>query len=408
MKNLSAVENNEEIKNMIEDFSNKTESDIRLLRLKDRKTLFSAYYDNENINIFSNKELDEIVKDTEKEGATRKYLRTGNGEMLFNTLIRDRDNNIYLLQSKHKIFYPKERRAFLWIMLFLCILIIALSAFPISRNITNPINKLIDASQKLASGKFGYSVDVKSGDEIGRLAANFNQMSERIRQLHENRKNLLADISHELRTPLARIQTDAEIIIDKNLSEEKRRDYLNDIIEEIRCMNSLIEDLFNLSKIDLGFEKLNLEDIEFSTLMNELYNQFEASIKRKNIEMEFVDRLNNQKIRADKAKIKQVISNLISNALQHTEEGGKIVITGHIVDGKIEISVKDNGKGIPEEELPKIFNRFYRVDKSRARDSGGSGLGLAICKRIIAFHKGDIRAESKLNEGTTITFTLPL
>ena len=395
------------IENMLNDFAKKTNSDLRLVRINDMKTLLTAYSDDSAISEFPDNNLSEILESTRPEGASRNYLRIGGGEMLLNIIIKNKNGDEYLLQSKHNIYYPQERRMFLWTLLLLCILVIALAAFPISRNITNPINKLIDASQKLSSGEYGYAVNVKSGDEIGRLADNFNEMSAQIQKLHENRKDLLADISHELRTPLTRIQTDAEIIIDKNLDEKKMKEYLLDISEEVKCMNDLIKDLFDLSKIDLGFEHLDIEEIDFGGIIKEICQRFESSLKYKNIELDFIDNLNSQKVKADRSKIKQVLANLMSNALYHTEKGGKITITGERITDSVRISVRDNGKGIPADELSKIFNRFYRVDKSRARNSGGSGLGLAICKKIISYHGGEIKAESKLREGTTVTFTLP-
>ncbi len=396
------------LRNLLEDFSRKTASDLRIVKMSDMKPVLSVYFDEASHSSFTNDNLEHIISTVRKDDVSRDYISEGGGEMLLNVVMTNKNKEEYLLQSKHKMYYPQERRIFLWTILFLCILVIALAAFPISRNITNPINKLIDASQKLSSGKFGYAVDIKSGDEIGRLAENFNAMSERIHQLHENRKNLLADISHELRTPLTRIQTDAEIIIDKNLDKEKATEYLTDISEEVKCMNNLIQGLFDLSKIDLGFETLDIHEANLGNIVGEICQQFEASLKYKNIELEISDNLTAQNIKADVPKIKQVLANLISNSLKHTDEGGKISINGERRNADILISVKDNGKGIPEDELPKIFNRFYRVDKSRARDSGGSGLGLAISKKIVSFHGGEIKAESRPGEGTTISFTLPV
>ena len=312
------------------------------------------------------------------------------------------------LQLYRPIRISKRRYAFSWVFLLIAAIILILLPFPISRGITKPIKQLSEASKKIAKGELGYQTKVRSSGEIGRLADSFNYMSRTLAELNNARRELIADISHELRSPLSRIQTDAEILLDRDLLKEKRDLHLKAICEEVKHLDHLIGDLFEISKMELKKAELNFEPAKLQDIVNSEIAKISSTLKEKVISIETNISQTIPIIKIDKRRISQVIGNLLSNALRYTPEGGKIIIGSKENGDFVEIFVEDNGIGISKEELPKIFERFYRVDKSRTRETGGTGLGLAIAKQIVEAHGGKIFAESELNSGTTITFTLPL
>ncbi|MBI5375110.1 MAG: HAMP domain-containing protein [Candidatus Schekmanbacteria bacterium] len=403
-----SITNRDEIESFLENIATRTSSDFRIL-LSNGNVLLTVFADKSHSIPFSEENITTLIDEINSSGSARRYLMKPKGEILFSTILTSQNENIILLQGKHQAYYPEERKYFVWAMLITSILVLTLMAFPISRNITNPIKEIIGASQKIADGEFGYTVNVKSGDEIGVLASNFNVMSEKLAKLYQHRRELVADISHELRSPLTRIQTEAEILIDKKLDREKTEKYLNDISEEVKSMDNLIRDLLDFSKMDLGQCEFDFQTIDLASVIEASTDKFETIAKQKDIRIGFSQKPSTSLyIKADEPKIRQVLSNIISNAIRHTEQNGNIFISVETDGANAKVTVKDTGHGIPAEDLPRIFERFYRVDKSRSRDSGGSGLGLAISKKIIEFHKGRIWAESSLVNGTSIIFTIPL
>ena len=217
------------------------------------------------------------------------------------------------------------------------------------------------------------------------------------------RKNLTSDISHELRTPLTSIQTHLEAMIDGIWEPSKER--LNSVNEEVIRLSHLVNQLKNLAKFDSYEDKLNLKNENLTQLIKNIIYNNESYALDKNIRIKY--ELEDVNANIDKEKISQVIINLISNAIRYTNLNGEILIKLYKKSDFIKIIVKDNGIGIPEESLDYIFERFYRVDKSRCRNTGGTGVGLTICKSIVDLHKGKIEVKSKLNEGSEFIITLP-
>ncbi len=290
--------------------------------------------------------------------------------------------------------------------LILLVLIGGLTAV-FSRLLTKPIRKLTEVARQMSNGNLGVQVDIHSRDELGELGNAFNDMSARLAQVHRSRSELLADISHEIRSPLARIQTDAEILADKELGKEEQKLQLQGICEEVQHIDQLMEDLLMLSRIDNNQLKMDRFPCSIEEVMGREASRFSLQMEEKAVALQKNMQAALPKINMDQKRIGQVVSNLLMNAIRYTPAGGTIEIGVQAEGSMIRAWVRDSGQGIPKEDLPYIFDRFYRVDKSRSRATGGTGLGLAIARRFVEAHGGRIYAESEAGKGTRITFTLP-
>jgi signal transduction histidine kinase len=277
-----------------------------------------------------------------------------------------------------------------------------------SRWLTRPVRELTRGVRGMSMGSFGATVNIRSQDEIGELGKAFNEMSRRLAEFHKSRTELLADISHEIRSPLARIQTDAEILIDREMGKEDEAQHLQAICEEVRHIDQLIDDLLMLSRLENNQLTIERTRVVPGDLLSREVLRFilQAGEKSVTLNQEIASGL--PPVMLDEKRIGQVISNLLANAIRYTPANGTITIGAKMSNGEIILWVRDTGEGIPQEDLPYIFDRFYRVDKSRSRSTGGTGLGLAIAKRFVEAHGGSIRAESEAGKGTTITVALPL
>ncbi len=223
----------------------------------------------------------------------------------------------------------------------------------------------------------------------------------------KTRRDFIANVSHELRTPLTSIQGYTETLLDGAPEDNHSREFLEIIRKSAVRMSRLTEDLLTLARVESGEQRFELEAVNASELLQEAMQSFRELARAQNVELKVEDSAT-ALIRADPAAIHQVFSNLVENALKYAASGGRIVLGARTVRAGVEFYVQDFGPGIASEHLPRLFERFYRVDKARSRESGGTGLGLAIAKHIVLAHGGAIRAKSELNHGSTFLFTLPL
>ncbi|MBN8191746.1 PAS domain-containing protein [Bacillus sp. NTK074B] len=246
---------------------------------------------------------------------------------------------------------------------------------------------------------------IGNNDEWKGIVVVFHDITE-LKKLEQMRKDFVANVSHELKTPITSIKGFSETLLDGAMNDpETLKSFLDIILKESDRLQSLIKDLLELSKIEKqGFE-LNVEQVEVAGLIEDVMPILKEKAKPKEISLQS-DFDSRGLAEVDSYRLKQVFINLISNAIVYTPKGGDVWITLEEDQGKVYVRVKDNGMGISPEELPRIFERFYRVDKARSRNSGGTGLGLAIVKHIIEAHEGDIKVESELNQGTTFTVSL--
>lgn len=279
----------------------------------------------------------------------------------------------------------------------------------ITRQIVSPLQRLTSAAHRIAAGDLSQRVSVESKDETGELAASFNTMAEALSKNEELRRNMVADIAHELRTPLAVLQGNLEAMRDGVISPTSQQ--LDSLHHEAQSLSRLVDDLGTLSLVEAGQLKLRLEAAGISEIIRRVSTGMEAQAKQSGISLEVSLADNLPIAMADTDRIAQVLRNLLSNALRHTPAGGSIRVTAQPSpqSGKdILVSVADTGQGIPAQDLPYIFERFYRVDRSRTRSTGGAGIGLTIVKQLVEAHGGRVWVESTPGKGSAFFFTLPV
>ena len=271
-----------------------------------------------------------------------------------------------------------------------------------------PVKEITQTAQDIAHG-----VDLSRRipmpevqDEIGNLANTFNEMMGRLEKSFAQVRQFSSDASHELRTPLTVLKGQSELVLSKPRSKADYQEVLSSNLEEINYMSRILEDLLTLSKGDEGEISLEKEPVDFGNIIEEVSRQAEILASEKNIQI-IPAYLEPVAILGDAHRLKQMVWILLHNAVKFTPQGGEIKITLQDMDETVYFTIKDNGIGIPEPDLPRIFDRFYRVDKARSRKEGGSGLGLAICKYIVDRHHGTIDVESKLGEGTKFKIRFP-
>jgi two-component system phosphate regulon sensor histidine kinase PhoR len=246
------------------------------------------------------------------------------------------------------------------------------------------------------------------GKNLEGAVAVFHEIS-RLKELEKVRQDFVANVSHELRTPLTTIKGYAETLLEGALKEDVAFQFTQVIKKHADRLTKIVEDLLMLSRIESKEFRLNKETLSLQDLVNDVIDYVREAAQKKNISVKRSEPFPLLKIEADRNYLEQVLINLIDNAIKYTPSAGGIEISAVEKDGKeIEFSVRDNGIGIPKEDLPRIFERFYRVDKGRSQESGGTGLGLSIVKHLVQAHGGRIRVESRLGEGSTFSFTLPL
>ena len=276
----------------------------------------------------------------------------------------------------------------------------------LARTLTRPIREITTATRAIADGNLEQKVIVRSHDELGELATSFNLMSTELARSINLRRQMTADIAHELRTPISVILGHTEAMHDGVLPpSEETFDIIRD--EALR-LERMVDDLRTLSRADAGELSLTCRLTQVQDLLDQAIKAYRPHAKKKDINLRVEASSNMPEVNIDPDRMAQVLGNLLSNALRYTPQGGDITLSTKHTAGEVEIRIQDSGPGIELEDLPNIFDRFYRIDKSRQRESGGSGLGLAIAKSIVESHGGHIWAESKLGEGTTIIVQLPV
>ncbi len=282
---------------------------------------------------------------------------------------------------------------------------LALGIF-LARTLTRPVRELTAATRAMASGELKQRVPVRSQDELGELAASFNQMSADLARANEHRRQMTADIAHDLRTPLTVITGYIEALRDGVLKPSSGR--FEVIYDEAQHLNRLVEDLRTLSLADAG--ELTLQRLKMSPrpLLERTAAAYGHLAEQQTIALEVETDPKLPEVHVDPERMAQVLGNLVSNGLRHTPAGGQITLAARHRGREVELVVRDNGEGIAPEVLPRIFDRFYRGDRSRQQRDGESGLGLAIARSIVEAHGGTIAAASERGGGTTFTIVLPV
>lgn len=275
----------------------------------------------------------------------------------------------------------------------------------LARTISHPVSELKAATVQMAQGKLGMQVSVRSSDEIGQLAVSFNQMSTDLARASELRRQMTADIAHDLRTPLSVIQGYTEALDEGKLPGNS--EIYQAIHKQVKHLNRLVEDLRTLSLADAGQLSLYPFEVAPRDLLEHTFLVYAPQAEQQQVTLQLNLPPDLPNITVDLDRMVQVLGNLVSNALRHTPGGGEIWLAAKSQNRQLLLQVQDTGAGIPPEDLPHIFDRFYRGDKARS-DSGESGLGLAIARSIVEAHNGRITATSTPGQGTTFTISLPV
>ncbi|MTI81641.1 MAG: HAMP domain-containing protein [Firmicutes bacterium] len=285
-----------------------------------------------------------------------------------------------------------------------------------SRMVSRPLLDMSKVSLAMASGDFTRRIEVSTKDEVGLLANSLNTLSTRLQEkltqlkrIDETRREFVSNVSHEIKTPLTIIQAFTEVLQDDFVTTDKeRKEYLNNIEDEVQRLKRLVNDVLNLKKMEEGRDDFEKDFINLKSLINKIQEKFNALQEESGVRLLFKLDRRIPNVYCNRDRIEQVFINLIDNAVRHTPKGGEVSITVTSTASNVRIEVKDSGKGIPKEDLPMIWERFYKADKSRNRDKSGTGLGLAIVKKIVEAHGGCIDVVSEVNKGTTFTIVLPI
>ncbi|NOX63496.1 MAG: cell wall metabolism sensor histidine kinase WalK [Chloroflexi bacterium] len=285
----------------------------------------------------------------------------------------------------------------------------------LSAALNRQITDLAEGAKAIAEGDLDARVPVYGRNELAELARIFNDMAARLkaadqkqRELDAMRRNLVAWAGHDLRTPLASIQAMIEALADGVVTDPSTvQRYLDTSRRDIQALSHLIDDLFDLAQFDAGALELDRHPTLMADLVSDTIERFSGLAEQRKIRLEGRVAANVARVNIDAQKVERVLANLIGNALRHTPAGGEVAVRVERVAEGVQVEVRDAGEGIHPDDLPYVFDQFYRGEKSRSRATGGSGLGLAIAKRIVEAHGGEIMVESAPGEGAVFRFTLP-
>ena len=297
-------------------------------------------------------------------------------------------------------------RTFL-IILVLVIGLASLVIWLLTKRMVTPLQQMSAAAKRFAVGDFSYRVEIESNDELADLGYAFNDMAEALDKLEGSRRSFVANVSHELKTPMTSIAGFIDGILDGTIPKEKHEYYLKIVSDEIRRLSRLVVAMLNMSKMESGDFEMKPKNYNITDQIIHILLTFEQKIDKKNIEIRGLDNIEPMFVRADTDMVYQVIYNLFDNAVKFTEENGYINIGIRDTGDMLEVSIKNSGTGIDKNELSRIFERFYKVDKSRSLDAKGTGLGLYIVKMIVEMHGGRIFARSEKPDEAEFVFTLP-
>lgn len=302
-----------------------------------------------------------------------------------------------LLSTVTKLFLASALLPLILMFLFI---------YAMTYRLTKPLKLMSQASKAMAKGDFSKRIPVMSDDEIGELSASFNMMTNSLSQLEGMRKSFVANVSHELKTPMTTISGFIDGILDGTIEADKQEYYLNIVSSEVKRLSRLVESMLSMSKLESGEFKLQPELFDFSQLVCSIVLSQEQRIEKQKLKIEGLDRLPNISVNADRDLIHQVIYNLVDNAIKFSGVEGEISFYLTKEGKNLSFTIKNTGEPIPQKDLPFIFERFYKVDKSRSAAKNSTGLGLYIVKTIITAHSGTISVASKENY-TAFKITLP-
>ncbi|MDR3557829.1 MAG: ATP-binding protein [Syntrophobacteraceae bacterium] len=290
---------------------------------------------------------------------------------------------------------------------FAVLVLAGFATFVLSRRLLAPVRELERGIEALAARRFDTRIVVNSGDELGRLAAGFNAMAQALDKHQLTRRQWLVDISHELRTPLAVLRAEVEAMQDgvRSVTEQG----LDSLHQEVLHLGRIVGDLHDLSLIEAGAFSSELSAVNAPEILVETLDCFRTRLELRSIRLDLLGEAREAvEILADPGRLKQLFSNLLENVLRYSDAPGSLKVSHRVEQGQFFVSFEDSGPGVPEESLPRLFDRLYRVDGARTREKGGSGLGLSICKSIVEGFSGKIVASNSIGGGLKIAMSFPL
>jgi signal transduction histidine kinase len=278
---------------------------------------------------------------------------------------------------------------------------LALTFYFVMRRVGSPVGDIVSAAERVGSGDYSPRVSERGPRFLRLVARSFNSMTTQLQSQDQQRRQLMADIAHELRTPLTVLQGRLEGLVDGIYPRDEA--HMAELLEDTRMLARLVDDLRTLANAEAGSLPLRKEPTDLAILLHDSVASFASAAGDRGIELRIEERTELPLVEIDPLRVREVLTNLLANALRHTERGGTVVVSAGVAgDGRIEVGVRDTGSGIPAEELPRIFDRFYK-----GSDSRGSGLGLTIARNLVVAHGGEMSAESTVGRGTLIRFSLP-
>lgn len=322
-------------------------------------------------------------------------VNLGNSNYVFlNATLEDMNSATALL--KKQLIY----------LILILILASCIMAIFVSRRLNRPILKIISTAREMGKGNFNVKFEKSNVEELDELCDVLTVAASEMNKTEELKRDLLANVSHDLKTPLTMIKAYAEKVKDITYKDpEKREKDLNVIIEETDRLNNLVNDLLDLSKMQAGESELNIEEYDIVKNINEILKRYDIVVEKEGYKFE-LDMPKSAKVKADKAKIEQVIYNLINNAIEHTGEDLRVILTVKKQLDSVLVSIKDTGSGLTEEEKQLVWNRYYKKEKKHKRNVIGSGIGLSIVKGILESHKCEYGIDSKVGQYTSFYFKL--
>ncbi|MBQ4288548.1 MAG: HAMP domain-containing histidine kinase, partial [Clostridia bacterium] len=283
-----------------------------------------------------------------------------------------------------------------------------LISFFVARKISKPLYEMNEAAKELSKGNFDQQIEVTESGEIGQLTETFNSMAAALKKYEDTRQSFIGNVSHELKSPLTSIQGFIQGMVDGTISKDEQQTYLEIVLAETKRMNTLIMDLLDLVRIESNQMEIKFTKWDANELIRRCLINFINKIEERHIELTVDISEDKTEVYADIDRITQVITNLLDNAVKFCNDNGSIKVWTYKTNGKLNISISNTGRTIPEEDLEYIFDRFFKVDKAHNRKIPGTGIGLSIVKEIINRHDEKIWVNSKAGVGTVFTFTLAL
>lgn len=316
-------------------------------------------------------------------------------------------NVIVVMSADNLTDYLVDNLQIYLIALLIVFVVAVLAIYLMTYHMSRPLRQMAAATRRFAVGDFSYKIPVRGKDETAELAEALNHMAMSLSSLEDMRRSFVGNVSHELKTPMTTIAGFIDGILDGTIPPEQQTKYLTLVSGEVKRLSRLVRTMLDLSRIDSGELKLNPVKFDLTASACQMLLSFEQRIEAKNITVEGLEDCEPTEVVADQDLISQVMYNLVDNAVKFTNEGGTICMAIRRENGKVFYTIRNTGAGIPAEEMPYVFERFYKTDKSRSLDRTGVGLGLYIVKNVISFHGGEIAVRSAEGEFCEFSFWLP-